>query len=223
MSRMFEDQNNSHITQEEWDVLKVLITSPRGALLAKALLQSMAEADDEAPAYFLTLIPSIVKTQMDKATRRVHEMKGWVQHHGRVLTLDKIPSGKYKGTPRFLTNKFKGFLEISAWDMLVYVYHFTNFMELYRQYELGVYRSPVMASQLCPQDDLAKTLLLRFCKFLDDSKTTPIEKLVSHMIFEEYPGMKEFISWCINNRSKWDDLSPTPKKKGTKKSTASKG
>lgn len=211
MSRMFEDTNTSHITMEEWDALKTITKSERAGLLATQLLKAMSEMDDKAPSFFLTIIPQIVKIQIDKATNRVHDMQGWVQLLGRTLTIEKIKTGKDKGTPRFLTKKFKEFLEISAWDMLVYIYNFTNFQEYHHKHELGVYTNPVTASKLCPQDELAKAYILRFCKFLDDMKTTKIEKLVSSMIFEQYPNMKEFINWCYNNRSKWDDISATTK------------
>ena len=217
MSRMFKDTNTNHITMVEWEALKTIKKSERAGLLATQLLKDMSEMDDKAPSFFLSIIPQIVKIQMDKATSRVNVMQGWVQHLGRTLTIEKINTGKDKGTPRFLTKKFKAFLEISAWNMLEYIYNFTNFQEYYRQYELGVYSNPVTASKLCPQDELSKAYILRFCKFMDDMQTTEIEKLVSFMIFEHYPGMKEFIYWCYNNRSKWDDISDASKSTESKK------
>lgn len=217
MSRMFEDTNEGNITNQEKDAIKQILQSSRCAILIKLMLQAMSEMDDKAPAFLLTTIPNIVKIQMDKAADKCHSMSGWVSYHGRALTMDCVTKGKDKGTPRFLTKKFKGFLELGMWDVLVYIYHFTNFKDFYTQYELGIYSEPRKASDFCCQDDLAKVHILRFCKFLDDLDTHNIEDLVSPLIFKHYPGMEEFVKWCRANRT-WDDISrPTKTNKKTRK------
>lgn len=214
---MFEDTNERNITDQELAAVKYILRSSRCSILTKLMLHTMSEMDDKAPAFLLTTIPNIVKVQMDKAAEKCHSMSGWVSYHGRALTRDCITKGKDKGTPRFLTKKFKGFLELGMWDVLVYIYHFTNFKDFHTQYELGVYSEPIKASDFCCQDDLAKAYILRFCKFLDALDTHNIEDLVSPQIFKHYPGMDEFIKWCRANRT-WDDISrPTKTNKKARK------
>lgn len=216
-SNLFNDSDITNVTPEERQAVQEILKSERGAILAKEIICAMSKMDDKATPYFLGLIPTISKIQMNTLNERIHSMSGWVSYHGRALTMDCVTKGKDKGTPRFLTKKFKGFLELGMWDVLVYIYHFTNFKDFHTQYELGVYSEPYKASDFCCQDDLAKVHILRFCKFLDTLDTHNIEDLVNPLIFKHYPGMEEFIKWCRANRT-WDDISrPTTTNKKARK------
>ena len=74
------------------------------------------------------------------------------------------------------------------------------------------------ASRICQCDELMRTYLLRFCKFLDDLETHDRKDLVCEEIFEQNPYLWDIVEWHRKHRKEWDDISPK-KAKGKKLQT----
>lgn len=207
MTNMFEDEKVSNITEEERAALKIILHSKRGALLVEQLLKTFATIDDGAPAYFVNLITKINQIHSDKLNSKLHTMRGCIDFTGRLLTNDKPSHGANKGIPRFLSDNFKDTLDMCNWNMLEYVQTCSNFMEFKHEVECGYRMDMVKASQVCQCNDLAKTYLLQFCKFLDGLDTPDCSNLVNPLVYKQNPGLKEMVDWCREHRDEWDDIS----------------
>lgn len=207
MSKIFNDTNRNNITLKEWAAVKCILESERGGTLARELITTMSEMDEDAPSYFLGIIPKISQIQTTKLNARIRRMRGNISELGRHLSADKVKKGQRKGTPQFLTQKFVGDVDLWLWHVLEHIQGFFNFKEYAREVELGVRTEIPKASRVCQRDDLRLTYVLRFCKFLDDLETKDIKELVSEQIFDDNPELKDMIYWCKEHRSEWDDVS----------------
>ena len=65
----------------------------------------------------------------------------------------------------------------------------------------------VKASRVCQYNALSKTYLLQFCKFLDKLDSSEDANLVSPLVYDNNPGLKEMVEWCRTHRTEWDDIS----------------
>lgn len=211
-SNLFNDSDITNVTPEEIQAVQEILKSDRGAMLAKEIICTMSKMDDKATPYFLGLIPTISKIQIDTLNGRIHTMRGTIGSLGRRLTADSIKVGKDKGTPQFLTKKFQEGTQLCAWEMLEYIQEFTNFQEYAREVKFGGRSEMPTASRLCQCDALMRMYLLRFCKFLDDLETTDRDKLVSEQVFELNPRLWDIVLWHKEHRSEWDDISPKKSK-----------
>jgi hypothetical protein len=141
------------------------------------------------------------------ANNHISSMQNWVSTLGRMLTLDTTKSGSRKGEPNFLTAHFRDLADTSNWDVLVYMYEFCNFKDADQKVECGIYSEMPTAKSRCVGNKLAAAYIGRFVKFLDDLKVKPIKELVAYdMLCKTYPGIKEMIEWCRDNRDKWDNF-----------------
>lgn len=208
MSNLFKDSNIKNVTLEEYGAMQKILKSDRGALLAKELLCQMSEMDENAPPYFLGVIPTISQIQANKYKTRISTMRGSMFALGRRLSADTIKAGEHKGTPRFLTKKFLEGTQLCVWEVLEYVQEFTNFQNFTREVKLGTRSDLPTASRICQCDELMRTYLLRFCKFLDDLETHDRKDLVCEEIFEQNPYLWDIVEWHRKHRKEWDDISP---------------
>lgn len=216
-SNLFNDSDITNVTPEELQAVQEILKSNRGAMLAKEIICTMSKMDDKATPYFLGLIPTISKIQIDTLNERIHTMRGTMGSLGRRLTADSIKSGKDKGTPKFLTEKFQEGTQLCAWEMLEYIQEFANFQEYAREVKFGGRSEMPTASRLCQCDALMRMYLLRFCKFLDDLETHDRDKLVSEQVFELNPHLWDIVLWHREHRSEWDDISPKKTKTRSRK------
>jgi len=200
------DTNESNITVEEYKAVKLILNSARCGILARNLCNAIVDIDTEGAAFLTSMIPGIVQRQSAMVASRLRQMQSCMSLIGRMMTGDTVKSGSRKGKPAFMTDKFAGFMKNSAWYSMVYVYSFANFMESARQASLNPDRfKQLTVSTVISQDDLARSFVDRFRKFLDDLETKDVSELVSITIFDAYPGMEEFIQWCRDNRKTWDN------------------
>jgi len=216
-SNLFNDSDITNVTPEERQAVQEILKSERGAMLAKELICKMSSMDDKATPYFLGLIPTLGKIQMDTLNERIHNMQGSMSSLGRRLTADSIKSGKDKGTPKFLTKKFQEGTQLCAWEMLEYIQEFANFQEYASEVKFGSRSDMPTASRICQCDALMRMYLLRFCKFLDDLETHSRDKLVSDQVFELNPRLWDIVLWHKEHRSEWDDISPKKSKTRSRK------
>jgi len=201
------DTDYSNITVEEYRAMQTLLRSDRCGILVSSLCDSMVDMDQEAAGYLVSMIPGIVQAYTKKTTERIGNMRNFMYMLGRNLSSDKVSTGSRRGKPAFLTAKFEERMEHWTWYVLAFVFDFANFQESARKVDAsGDRATQLTASSVCEQDELSRCYVERFRKFLDDMETTDVKDLVSPTVFDEYPGMREFVDWCRENRKVWDDM-----------------
>lgn len=207
MADIFGDMRFNHVTPKEFEAMRIILTSERAAVMLKELNKTFATMDSKAPSWLLTILTEIVSYVTTLANNHISSMQNWVSTLGRMLTLDTSKSGSRTGEPNFLTSHFRDLADTSNWDVLVYMYEFCNFKDADQKVECGIYSEMPTAKSRCAGNKLAAAYIGRFVKFLDDLKVKPIEELVAYdIICKTYPGIKEMIEWCRDNRDKWDNF-----------------
>ena len=207
MANIFGDMRIDHVKPEELEAMKTILKSERAAIMLKELNKAFATLDSKAPSWLLNILTEIVSYMTTLANNHITSMQNWVSTFGRMLTLDVIKTGSRKGEPNFLTAHFRDLVDVSNWDVLVYMYEFCNFKDDAHKVECGIYPEMPTAKSRCIANKLATAYIGRFVKFLDDLKVKPIEELVAYdIICKTYPGIKEMVEWCRDNRDKWDNF-----------------
>lgn len=207
MANIFGDMRFNHVTPKELEAMRIILTSERAAVMLKELNKTFATMDSKAPSWLLTILTEIVSYVTTLANNHISSMQNWVSTLGRMLTLDTNKAGSRKGEPNFLTAHFRDLADMSNWDVLVYMYEFCNFKDAAEKVECGIYSEMPTAKSRCVANKLAAAYVGRFVKFLDDLKVKPIEELVAYdMVCKTYPGIKEMVEWCRDNRDKWDNF-----------------
>lgn len=216
-SNLFNDSDITNVTPEERQAVQEILKSERGAILAKEIICTMSKMDDKATPYFLGLIPTISKIQMDNYNTRLRNLRGNMSLLGRMLSADVVTAGTHKGSPRFLSKKFTEWTQMNIVSVLEYVQELTNFQEYAREFKFGSRSDMPTASRICQCDALMRMYLLRFCKFLDDLETHDRDKLVRKQVFELNPRLWDIVLWHKEHRSEWDDISPKKTKTRSRK------
>ena len=207
MANIFGDMRINNVTPTEFEAMKTILNSERAAIMLKELNKTFATLDSKAPSWLLTILTEIVSYVTTLANNHISSMQNWVSTLGRMLTLDTTKSGSRNGEPNFLTAHFRDLADTSNWDVLVYMYEFCNFKDAAEKVECGIYSEMPTAKSRCVANKLAAAYVGRFVKFLDDLKVKPIEELVAYdMVCKTYPGIKEMVEWCRDNRDKWDNF-----------------
>lgn len=207
MANIFGDMRIDRVTPKELEAMRTILNSERAAVMLKELNKAFATLDSKAPTWLLNILTEIISYVTTLANNHISSMQNWVGTLGRMLTLDTTKSGSRKGEPNFLTAHFRDLADASNWDVLVYMYEFCNFKDAAQKVEYGVYSEMPTAKSRCVGNKLAAAYIGRFVKFLDDLKVKPIKELVAYdMLCKTYPGIKEMIEWCRDNRDKWDNF-----------------
>lgn len=204
---ILNDTDYSNITLEEYSAMQTILNSDRCGILVRSLCTSIVDLDQEGAGYLVSLLADVSRLQARKMSERMGNMRNFVYMLGRNLSSDTVSTGSRKGKPAFLTAKFSERLEHWMWYVLAFVYDYANFQESAKKSAASGGRyGQLTASSVCEQDELARSYVERFRKFLDDLETKDMKDLVSPTIFDTYPGMKEFVDWCRENRKVWDDM-----------------
>lgn len=207
---ILEDTDLSNMTLDEVRAVATIMKSPRCGVLTKKLCEDIATTDAEAGVFLSNMVQSIVSCMMKRNADTIANMRNTVFMLGRNLTADRVKSGSRKGRPAFLTDDFDKRMAWSSWYTLAFIHDYANFKESARKVELQPDRfNQVTAKSVSDMNELTGCYVRHFREFLDDLEKSPLEELVSPMLFEQYPDMAEFIDWCRKNRDAWDDMEDT--------------